>query len=79
MKKNFFFWVIHTPCIFSDYSFTMKKDFEAAGTISVSHMGINGRICGKNWDDVDARIFCRGMNYPDGFAYFHSYETVSVA
>lgn len=56
----------------------MNKDFEAAGRIDVTYMGVKGRICSNNWTDVDARVFCKGINYPDGLAYYHSYNNVSI-
>lgn len=46
------------------------------GQIEVTHMGVVGRICSRDWDDVDASVFCRNRGYLNGTAYQHSESNV---
>lgn len=34
-------------------------------------MKVPGRICADGWDDKDARVVCRELNYKHGLAYKH--------
>lgn len=38
----------------------------------VTHMGVMGRICSRDWDDNDARVLCRSKGFQKGLAYQHS-------
>ena len=42
--------------------------FPYAGTPEVFHEGRWGAICGQNWNQVGARIFCRQLGYADAVA-----------
>lgn len=37
----------------------------------VTHYGVEGRICSRDWDDADAHVMCRSLNYQNGMAYYH--------
>lgn len=41
------------------------------GQVVVTHYGVEGRICSRDWDDADAHVMCRSMNYQNGMAYYH--------
>ncbi|VDI52977.1 deleted in malignant brain tumors 1 protein [Mytilus galloprovincialis] len=57
--------------------YTLKLQDRNKGQVIVTHLGATGRICGKNWDDVDAGVFCREQGYRHGIAYKHDEQSTS--
>ena len=55
----------------TDYSLTFHEASEYTGSVQVHYLGSEGRICSDSWDDADARVACREMNFQDGQAYSH--------
>lgn len=41
------------------------------GILEVRQNGIWGRVCMHEWDDRDANVACKHMNYAGGLAYLH--------
>ncbi|CAL1541079.1 unnamed protein product [Lymnaea stagnalis] len=62
----------------TEYTFSITESSEGSGTVTVNHMGIQGRICSNGWTDAAAKVLCQSNNYNDGFAYFHSYVNTYV-
>ncbi|XP_025076892.1 scavenger receptor cysteine-rich type 1 protein M160-like [Pomacea canaliculata] len=46
-----------------------------SGEVQVTFMGITGRICSDNWDDTDARVYCRELGFLAGQAFKHHVST----
>ncbi|XP_033749618.1 deleted in malignant brain tumors 1 protein-like isoform X1 [Pecten maximus] len=40
------------------------------GAVEVRHLDVWGTICPEGFDDRDAKVLCREMNYRDGFSYY---------
>lgn len=55
----------------------MRLQDRNKGQIIVTHLGVPGRICGRNWDDVDAGVFCKEQGYKQGVAYKHDEQSTS--
>lgn len=58
---------------FSDYELIIKPSgtVQYTGRLKLTYSGIAGRICSDDWDDNDAKVACKEMNYPYGEAYSH--------
>ena len=62
----------------SAFSISLRgKDFFS--DVIMTYAGISGRICRDGWDDNDAQVVCRQLNYVGGFAYNHYVEGDSTA
>lgn len=60
------------PYILDEYTFAVKPGGnDNKGQVVVTHYGVEGRICSRDWDDADAHVMCRSMNYQNGMAYYH--------
>ena len=68
----------HCPCMFilstDSYSFEIAKSEK--GQVQVTHYGVKGRICSRDWDDREARVFCGTQGFDHGLAYQHSESNV---
>ena len=42
----------------------------------VTHYGVKGRICSRDWDDRDAMVFCKTQGFDHGLSYQHSESNV---
>ncbi|KAL4227454.1 scavenger receptor [Mactra antiquata] len=56
------------------YEFNLDKVNQ--GQIEVTHLGVKGRICSRDWDDEDAKVYCGSIGYQNGIAYQHSEDNV---
>ncbi|XP_061172170.1 deleted in malignant brain tumors 1 protein-like [Saccostrea echinata] len=55
-----------------EYSFSVRTGGNGnKGQVVVSHYGVDGRICSRDWDDADAHVMCRSLSYTNGMAYYH--------
>ena len=59
------------PCLSADYSLGFHEESEFTGSVQLEYLGTEGRVCSDDWDDADARVACREMEYEDGQAYAH--------
>ncbi|KAK6180370.1 hypothetical protein SNE40_012539 [Patella caerulea] len=55
----------------TDYTVTIEDD-PAKGQLTVKHYGVDGRICGTNWTDTEALVYCKSHGHLNGIAYQHS-------
>ena len=62
-------------CFVDSYSFKLSE--KTKGQVMVEHYGVQGRICGSEWDDNEARVVCRREGYTSGIAYKHDESSVS--
>ncbi|PVD37785.1 hypothetical protein C0Q70_00386 [Pomacea canaliculata] len=58
-----------------EYTFSLDGGTTNAGEVQVMFMNITGSICSYNWDDIDARVFCRELGFPTGQAFKHHHLT----
>ncbi|KAL8583915.1 hypothetical protein ACOMHN_009668 [Nucella lapillus] len=59
----------------TNYAISLVGKEGNTGPVNLTYVGTEGRICSDNWDDVDARVVCRELGYPDGQAYLHYRST----
>ncbi|KAK3098541.1 hypothetical protein FSP39_020457 [Pinctada imbricata] len=57
----------------SDFSVSIR-DQSYFGDVILTYMNIPGRICQDGWDDKDAQVVCRQLNYVTGKAYGYYVE-----
>ncbi|XP_021368435.1 deleted in malignant brain tumors 1 protein-like [Mizuhopecten yessoensis] len=60
-------------------SYTFKLEDKSKGQVLVDHLDVQGRICGSDWDDNDAKVVCRRQGYQSGIAYLHDENSVMEA
>lgn len=63
----------------SAYEFGFENKTLTHGRITVNHWGRSNRICPKDWDDQDAKVFCKMMGYNHGYSYVHAATKRSTA
>ncbi|XP_025115895.1 deleted in malignant brain tumors 1 protein-like [Pomacea canaliculata] len=56
----------------TDYTFSLDgRNRNNSGEVQVTFMNITGSICSDNWDDADARVFCKELGFLTGQAFKH--------
>ncbi|XP_074649735.1 scavenger receptor cysteine-rich type 1 protein M160-like isoform X2 [Tubulanus polymorphus] len=66
---------IPTISVHTDYKFELETTTKPGiGRVLVKHLGQLGRVCSSNWDDNDANVFCKQINFQRGIAYMHSFH-----
>lgn len=60
-------------CWHTDFSISLESPITNpnTGLVQVTYLNTSGTICSDDWDDKDAKVVCRELNYENGIAYSH--------
>ncbi|XP_065846358.1 neurotrypsin-like isoform X2 [Oscarella lobularis] len=80
--NSVFMWTSSSDSLFSDAptpSYTAQKSKTArltktkepnSGVVEVKINGVWGTVCGRNWNQINSKVLCRQLGYPDAVEYF---------
>ena len=46
-----------------------KKNTSGVGPVLINYFNQEGFMCDRNFDDLDAAVICRQLDFKGGFAY----------
>ena len=60
---------VHSVMITSISEYELKLENKYYGSVQVRHFDLWGYVCADGFDDNDAMVICRELNFKGGFAY----------